>query len=55
MRPERREEGERVRGSAGEEGGRWRKGERGSEMLSNLTSEGISIGAAVKANNEEIL
>lgn len=29
------------------------EGERG--VLSNLTSEGISIGAAVKANNEEIL
>lgn len=42
-----------VRGSAGRRRGR--KGERGREMLSNLTSERISSGAAVKANNEEIL
>lgn len=40
-----------------ERGGRRRrrKGEREREMLSNLTSEGISTEAAVKANNEVIL
>lgn len=37
----------------GEEGRKGRGGER--EMLSNLTSEGISTEAAVKANNEVIL
>ena len=40
-----------------ERGGRRRrrKGEREREMLSNLTSEGISTEAAVKENNEVIL
>lgn len=38
-----------------ERGRRRRKGEREREMLSNLTSEGISTEAAVKANNEVIL
>lgn len=59
MRPE-------IAGGTGKEGGKGRAGEEGGgaggkgrggerEMLSNLTSEGISTEAAVKANNEVIL
>lgn len=56
MRPEiagKTGEGEGRRRRGGQRRGR--KGEREREMLSNLTSEGISTEAAVKANNEVIL
>lgn len=43
------------KGREGEEGGEEGGEGSGREMLSNLTSEGISTEAAVKANNEVIL